>query len=381
MAGVKVEGAEVAYKLRSARSSSLPSIPSFPLSVLLGPLTVVQGFCPAQARSRAIKLDSKRSYPQNLARRPLRSKMPSSAPQTAVWVRGYCFQLPPLGLPDPAGEWVPVRAAMGAQAACTPLLLDCCVEAPMRSSPDAQYDLFEIEYEDAIWFLPLLPFPSSPDTEPDVFTIYIWRCPVTVATTSSRPRLPFPVRVMFVSPSAPRLECSPEYIGSADPSCMANSKLFRICVDPTIAESQPTEGERVKWRINGEVDKAWEAWSAMGRGASNEVWMRQVHNDAVAAGLRKSTIFDAAKPIFRLRISPEYDGDVRGFDYALCREGDHSASRPEDWLPAPQHAFSPDFVRCGVNLLRLELGGRLFTKKEWPPRPTTLMTLKWGGQG
>ena len=132
-----------------------------------------------------------------------------------------------------------------------------------------------------------------------------------------------------------------------------------------------------KKRINEERDRAHEALSAMSNDAVSEAWLREIYQDAVAAGLRKSPIFNEDRPIFKVRVSHEPDRDVRGLDYALVPDDeDFSAPKEGNWMPVPPHAFTPEYVRAVVNLFRVGAGKRLFSKAEWPPAPTTLMRVK-----
>lgn len=73
------------------------------------------------------------------------------------------------------------------------------------------------------------------------------------------------------------------------------------------------------------------------------------------------------------RVSPEEDEDFRGIDYALTTKGFEHVKEGE-WRPLPLQAMDQEWVRCGVNLARWQAGKKLFTREEWPPRPTTLMT-------
>lgn len=312
--------------------------------------------------------------------------------QTIVDERGWSFQLPALGIPDPAGEWTPIRAAIGKREACNSLLLDRGTRAPLRHLK-GEYTVKEIEYEDAVWILPLLPSEGL-DQEPYIFTVNVHRVRVSAAPETPRLKISIPVRIVFYNPVAQRLECNPDFLGLGDPAALAESELLRICIDPSPSQCNPatfattlygnmsnlTAAERKK-RISEERDRAHEALSAMSNDAVSEGWLREIYQDAVAAGLRRSPVFNEDRPIFKVRVSHEPDRDVRGLDYALVADDeDFTAPKGGNWLPVPPHAFTPEYVRAVVNLFRSGVGKRLFSKAEWPPPPTTLMRVK-GVQG
>lgn len=104
--------------------------------------------------------------------------MPSKR-QLAIDMRGYIFQLPTLGLPDPEGDWVDLRVAIGTLQAATTATQDPSITAPRRyASASSLCSILDVGYEGALYFLPLL-LPERPSPTTEVFTIRVprlWPC-------------------------------------------------------------------------------------------------------------------------------------------------------------------------------------------------------------
>lgn len=332
-----------------------------------------------------------------------------AAHETVLDAQGYLFQIPCLGLPDPGGEWVTLRAAIGTKKQCTSLLETCKPTDAKLCKPDGNYEVVEAEHDGAVWFFPMLRLLKGGSKKPELLSVNVRRQPISSPPKAYRLKLPSGIDVAFLNKSTKLFE----YKGSSwtrvkeddddeeldlakdfnvnirtpdshkldESVAMEAVELMRICRNPTAAQAEPARppsdpslvvqwsNERSKIRAH-----AYKLWDDQVNEKVNKDWLRKVHKDAVAAGLRQPT-FNAKSQLARFRISREDDWDIRGYDYAL----DSEKGLPEDkleWLPMPAHAADPEWVRCGVNLFRSGIGRRLITKEEWPPKPTTLMMKK-----
>lgn len=158
-------------------------------------------------------------------------------------------------------------------------------------------------------------------------------------------------------------------------------ELLKICSNPTPAQAVPPRPPAdpcaaVVWTKQREKVRAhaYKLWEDKVSESMSKDWLRQVHKDAVAAGIRKEA-FNPSSRLASFRMSHEDDWDIRGLDYALDSETGLPSEKLK-WLPMPAHAADPEWVRLGVNLFRSGIGRRLITKEEWPPKPTTLMMEK-----
>lgn len=310
--------------------------------------------------------------------------MPSTS-DTAVNTRGYAFHLPSLGLPDPAGEWVQLRGAYGSKDACISLLKSSSATtvAPLQHVSN-QRTVFEIEHAGAVWIFEA-PGPSQANPRSQLFSINVQRLRAASAPPSNRTKLPNDIDWIFVNAQAQEVE-----YGSFDRSeemlldlhrtlggrfSMAGLRIFTNCINPTPSQAEPIlprahSFDDVEARKRESQNEAKVVWQMMSSSYLNKNWLRKLHDDAIAAGLRQPTdVFDPSKPIAMYRVHEEDDFDnVRSLDYALCNmEGTYPHPLQATWLPLPDDAADPVWVRCGINLFRFNLGRRLFSKAEWPP--------------
>lgn len=287
---------------------------------------------------------------------------------------GYVFKLPLLGLTNPASTYVPLRVAIGDPEASKLLLLKPATPAPLRPTPQSEYDLVEIEYGGFVWFLPSLG-PKTSLQGPEIFTVNARVVPVTeMPPNNERDKITAPMRAIcfgkFYQPGAyGRLPWTT--LPTSKEASLEQSVVFDLCLDPSPAQCQPPTpyapnaepDHAAEARWCQERDKAWKRWAAFSVEAVNEEWLREVYRGAVAAGLRKSVIFKKNKPLVRLRAQDPVDYDVRSLEYAICQKGGkYEVAEDAVWKPLPAHAYSQDFVRCTINLLRREAGKGLFAK-------------------
>lgn len=307
--------------------------------------------------------------------------MPSTVPPLHPLLGrcGYTVKFPLLGLPNPSSEWVPLRMALGSKEACATVLMNPATEAPLRLTK-GEYTVFEVEYNDCVWYLPCLDSQTSLQ-QPEVFTVNVRKVPVNAAPKRGRPCITKPGHVVYLAEmynerGAYGRFSWPAMVTAKDPS-WERSEVFDICLDPTPAQRaaptlyEPSVGpdHAAEAQERKERDKAWRRWAGMSIDAVNEDWLREIHRSAVAAGLRKSShVFDKAKPLISIRAKDAPNFDVRELEYAICsKKGKNKVKQSAEWKPLPSHAYSEDFVRCTINLLRKEGAKKLFGKDEWPP--------------
>lgn len=125
-----------------------------------------------------------------------------AAHQAAMDERGYIFVLPSLGLVDPAGEWVSVKAAIttSAQQRASLALQDPTLNGPSRYH-SGEYTIVEAEYEGAVWFLPILQQSEAAAAEdPDVFAVQAQRVPLDAALNIDRIKIPNKTQTICLKP-------------------------------------------------------------------------------------------------------------------------------------------------------------------------------------
>lgn len=311
--------------------------------------------------------------------------------QAALTPCGYTIQFPTLGLPDldPASPWAPVRFGYGKKSVCQALLLDPTTEAPLRSGDGGDYAIQEIEYEGFVWFLPLLE-PLNPDSlEPEIFTVSVRRVPLSdmpssaSSSSSKRMRIPEPVQLIYLGPPEDPNSSPPTPVWPPLPSVKiafqpgedSHSDVFDMCLNPISSycmsatpediESLSDEADDSEWKK--EYMKAWRKWATFCVDEVNLNWLKTVHREAVRAGLRrKPAEFDRKRNIVRLRAQAAPQGKITALEYALCREEDGEVPLRGEWKALPDGAYSEDFVRCTINMLRKDTGKRLLRREEWP---------------
>lgn len=319
----------------------------------------------------------------------------------ATDANGYLFQLPSLGLPDPAGERVQVCGAIGPKDQCIALVEGSDTSnAPLRQS-NTKYNHLEVEYKGAVWRFPTA-LRCTGGSLPQLFSTKVQRVPAAKASIGTRTKLPDEVDWIYMNKEAQQLEMG-QFRGSEKQLLDLHKTLggqftmkvlrhYRRCINPSSSEAEPIvppiesnspgAAAQRKKKTKG-LEQAWTLWLSLSSSSISKDWLKQLHNDAVAAGLRESTDkFDSNDNLARFRVSPEDDWDIRGLDYALCsKDWSRPSAAEAEWLPVPEHAAEASWVRLGVNLMRYEVGRKLITKEEWPPRATTLMMQKGGGEG
>lgn len=300
--------------------------------------------------------------------------------QTVVNEEGFFFQLPKLGLNEPAVGWATMKAGIGTKEAVS-ALIDANAPTPLRT-PEGEHRVMEIEWQGYVWFLPFLNNPPhKPQPSPDVFTINVRRAlKATVSNGVQRREIDMgpEYRNFFLVDPNPDKGNAPEWppLPTAKDASWEKSKLIQTCLNPGpehCKEKSKVHGQKVEEKVGEakerkQMEKAWKRWAAMQLDEVNEEWLREVHRSAVAAGMRKKTsAFKKDEPLVRLRPHAAPFFEVTQLEYAIC-DSDGAVSDNANWKALPANAYSQDFVRCTINLVRLECRKRLFARAEWPLR-------------
>lgn len=330
--------------------------------------------------------------------------------QTATNASGYLFQLPPLGVPDPAGDFQFVLAAIGTKPQCEKLLEDHQASSakPRRIHylQEGSHALVQVEHEGAIWFLPV--FPCNSDAEPELLKMELRRQIINAVPARERRKLPSGTQQVFLSQDAKRLEYGSSstsiakeleddftfgnprsyYTGLYDDLEDEAFELLNIWRNPTPAQcvpARPPPGPggaqglhaAMQWKHKRKCVKQYAKalLEEMQDECVHKDWLKEVHHEAVVGGVRKPK-WDPKAPLVSRRPSHEADFDIRGWDYAWVSQDGTPTCDDATWLPMPARAADPEYIRANVNMMRDSVGKRLFTKKEWPPRPTTRMLEK-----
>lgn len=331
--------------------------------------------------------------------------MPSTT-SAAIDERGFLFHLPKLGLSDPAGppKWARIFVAYGTKAECFAHKDPQPKEAPLRNC-SGKTKIFEVEIDGIVWYLPTWLHPTD-ENAAEVFSLNVQLLPVSAAPPSERAKVPDHMAFVFMSRMGSQLALEfgsfeheeerpklsdEEYLKTLTEGlgltglCLEGVKLFRRCSETTSEQREAlplpksrTEGEEQAKARAPAKDTAHKLWYAMLPLSISKGWQKKIQQDRVAAGLRAPGHFNPDELGFRIRISPEEYENWRGFDYALIDENDHPSAEEADWLPLPEEAFDPKWVRTGVNLMRYAVYRDLFTKDDWPPWPASLMIQKMG---
>lgn len=106
--------------------------------------------------------------------------MPSPTHHNLVDERGFIFLLPKLGDPDPAGDWVCVKAAIGTKEdALYRLMHDKEVKMPLRKDLGDDRVIMPIHFNGSLLMVPLLkPASTDPNAPPEFFSVFAKHAPL-----------------------------------------------------------------------------------------------------------------------------------------------------------------------------------------------------------
>lgn len=288
---------------------------------------------------------------------------PSSSSTTVVDERGFIFKLPHLGLPDPTGEWVLVKAAIGTKAAALDRLVnDSSLKAPLREEED-DCEMTAFDFQGALWALPLLKPPASPNAPPQFFSLKVRRM-FPDAMEFPRTKVPDHFDWVFY----PMSVYEEQVRENASPSKESgNDKPGYVVFQGGTAAQAKLDHEKKKKRRD--PNKEISEWQAFSNSIFEDDWAAATQLSAMleAAKLGDPAAVGAPQLTFRLRIHPAPDKDYRSMDYAICRTDEPSdAKLPEErWKHLPPEATKPGAQRHFVNLCRKGTPHQPFTKEEW----------------
>lgn len=282
--------------------------------------------------------------------------------------RGFAFVLPHLGLPDPAGEWAIVPAAIGLrQDVLERLVHDNALHFSVIRGGGSDTALVPAIFQGALWILPLFkPASPSPAAPPEFFYAKAWRLlPDTLAGVEGRPN---------------ELEYTCDWVVYSMTSYTDQMEANSSAATSTQSQHQ---GQSFRtYRI--ECGPAWyakfQAQHALleddvleGDNIFKEEWCKQTFLERSAAHRDSghSSDLDARELRIRVRVRPAKGNDFTSLDYAIVGKGNASPSlSDEDWLPVPSYATKPQAMRHAVNIARRGAGKSVFSEEEWPPTPS-----------
>lgn len=280
--------------------------------------------------------------------------------------RGYLFVLPHLGLPDPAGEWHTVKAAVGRKRDIVDLVVNpASYQTPLRA--EVAWDdmaVMPVTLRGCFWVLFLLkPTDPSDTAGPEFFSLKLKRGPAS-RNTIPQPTLPDATEWVFV------------------PKSIFDEQM--AAVGPTSSPStQQALSHKASPTIGGGTAEHVRKWQAYDRKAKQDVTdVEAIHGDILDSDWRvpvlKQTLLEAAKRgdyskatteelTITIRLHPAPGGDFRSIDYAVrASDEPKNATVPEEmWKPLPPHATRPDGDRKFVNVRRVAVGKAAFSKEEW----------------
>lgn len=197
-------------------------------------------------------------------------------------------------------------------------------------------------------------------------------------------RIPEPVQLIYLGPpedststSEPTMPVWPPLPSikiAFQPGEDSHSDIFDLCLNPTPEQCKAATPEEIESLSNEAINpewkketmKAWRRWATFCLEEVDISWLNSAHREAVRAGLRKTPAeFDRRQAIVRLRAQAAPEGEIMALEYALCREETGEVPLAGEWKSLPKGAYSEEFVRCTVNLLRKDTGKRLIRREEW----------------
>lgn len=312
--------------------------------------------------------------------------MPSSN-QSVIDKRGYIFSLPTLGLPDLAGEWVHVEVAIASKDAGILALNAGAYDAPRRF-PCSQDSVIDVEYEGAVWILPLCaPEKSANDTE--VFTLKARR-----HLASS---LPDPKRIKLLDGLGMWCVEHQEGLASFKSSTKTptakkrpteeNEKAFwtskfaalLIGLGPQAYDSKIFNARWMKLNTSAHLS-GWHSaqgkeqppadWAQSTENAFEEKWSAEVQAQALVEAVKGGASPDMDPPNFQLQARMK--GEEVILEYA-CVFDDERGKRASEgkWKVVPPRAWRLGYELKFVNQVRKTYGKKPLTEEELPlARPT-----------
>lgn len=300
---------------------------------------------------------------------------PSSS--SAVDKRGFFFVLPPLGLPDPGGQWCVLKAAIGVKKDVLLPLIQRDIQAlPLREKGDED-GLHAVDCRGAAWVFPLIK-PSSSPRAAELFKVFVKRLPprevdalrVKLPPACDWLRLP-------IETYAQQRQMDEQNSTPAPAQNLPELNGYHLVQWGTTAELTPDQTPW--WEREEKVEGEMSEWDVlMRKNMFKEEWYEQVYAEKLREEAQRGKAIDGATLRVRTRIHPAKNDDFRSLDYIVVTESEviqHTAANtpfPEHrWKPLPLNAMKPGAYRQNINIVRRDAGKRIFSREEWPPAPVT----------
>lgn len=305
--------------------------------------------------------------------------MPS---QTLVDQRGYVFSLPTLGLPDPAGEWISIGAAIGTKEKAIDFVRRGAFNEPRRYACDREA-LVVVEFEGAAWILPFCAPQTRTTLTAESFTLKVRRLPLIDASEYSRIKLPdglalwcatHPKGLSFFEPpeylrnkystaSRPPIEAdeqtfwhniftSPQQ-GAVGPKPLASGLLKVDWSSKLHSTSHPAAWQTCK---DKRVDPVPMNWDYSPLEAFEPAWQNESLLQAIneARKLSKSPKID--HPALAVKAKTYKGGAEIAFLWAPTFGEKAPEPREDQWRPIPTRAWKKGHELRFVNQVRVNYG-------------------------
>lgn len=267
--------------------------------------------------------------------------------------------LPRLGLPDPAGEWHTVKAAIGKKADVVDLVVNPSIQTPLH--PEVPFNdtaVVGVEFQGAFWVLFLLkPKSFSPTAPPEFFTVKLKRGPAAGRLPISA-SLKDDIDWIFWPMSAFEEQMN----AVASPASAAKMVLRPLYGCGRAADVKRWQDYESRARRDVSKQEARE------RDIIDADWDVALHGETVLTAVSQGdeSLSSGRELVTLIRIHPAPDGDFRSIDYVVhCRSEAVASISEHRWKPLPPQATRPDGDRKFVNLYRAAAGKKRFNKEEW----------------
>lgn len=296
-------------------------------------------------------------------------------PKSVLNLRGYAFNLPTLGLPDPEGEWVIIKAAIGLRDQALPLVTKYSVAPAVRYAYQG-CGMLDVEYQGAVWILPLVgPHKLNEDAEAELFLLKTRRLPLSSSRKHCRTKLPNgdnPFHLVHRKGMA-QFEVSTRTTVSDDKAFWA----MELSQDGEQSEEEEVSSEEEGplsafdhirahlpelIKVVKDKEKNVIEWDESPQSALEEAWYTKTMRKAIQDAKLTRTPISPRGPGFSLRSLP--CGEGARFDYAILLD-DREVPRFDEWRRLPMHAFKPGRALSFTNQVRKHWGKRPLTEKEW----------------
>lgn len=344
---------------------------------------------------------------------------PASNHHFIIDQRGYVFRFPSLGLPDPNGEWIIIRAAIGPRDKAFAKVKNDGIEPPMRY-PHQNCGMMDIVYENAIWVTPLVAPHQVSGNGTEVFLLKTRRLPLSPGRYGAPTRLDDGQEMCHVVHPRGMAEFEASSRATLSDDQAFWRKTLASLASSTGKEDQSEEeqneeeggeggrklnadfinGLRVESfaynhpaiaprlapaieagrglegldylratlpsieRLKKEREKELMDWEESPQSAFNQDWYRKTRKDFIVEAKITKTAIDANGPGFSFRSLPS--GEGARFDYTWLPTTDEDViPRPEQWKRVPARAWKPGREFRFTNQARRFWGKEPLTESQW----------------